>query len=449
MTTDEPPLPAYAGGVFTDLYELTMAQAYHREGMDGTAVFDLHVRHLPSDWNYLVACGLASAVAAVEHLSFSSEDLDYLTEEEDFDDDFLDRLADLSFTGRVHAIAEGTPVFPYEPVLQVEAPILEAQLLETVLLNQMHLQTLLASKAARVAEAADGRTVVDFGMRRIHGYDAGLKAARAFWVAGIDATSNVAAGRQWAIPIRGTMAHSYIQAHDDEYEAFRAFARSYPQSILLVDTYDTVEGVRKVVRLADEMGDAFRVRGIRLDSGDLAAMARTSRTILDEAGLDDVMIFASGGLDERRIADFVADGAPVDGFGVGTHMGVSADQPYLDIVYKLAAYEGEPTLKKSTGKRTLPGLKQVWRRTDDGLFAGDTIGFEDDAAGGDPLVRLVVDEGRARSIPGPDKARQRFSASRDRLPEPYRRLTTADEPYPVTLTGALEAARDRLMKAAV
>lgn len=444
MTPDEPALPAYAGGLFTDFYELTMAQAYHREGMDGTAVFDLHIRHLPDGWNYFVACGLASAVAATENLAFDQADCDYLAGAGDFDDDFLDRLRGLRFTGRIHAMAEGTPAFPYEPVLQVEAPILEAQLLETVILNQVHVQTLLASKAARIVEAAGGRNVIDFGMRRIHGYDAAMKAARAFWVAGVDGTSNVAAGRQWEIPVRGTMAHSYVQAHDDEYGSFRAFAKIYPESILLVDTYDTLEGVRKVVKLADELGDAFRVRGVRLDSGDLGQLARDSRTILDEAGLEDVAIFASGGLDEHAIADFVADGAPIDGFGVGTHMGVSADQPYLDIVYKLASYAGEPTLKKSTGKRTLPGLKQVWRRTEEGTYADDTIGFADEDSQGDELVKVVMDEGKAKRLPSPGEARDHFAECRGRLPEALRGLDEADEPYAVELTARLEEERDRL-----
>jgi nicotinate phosphoribosyltransferase len=347
--------------LLTDLYQLTMLQSYWREGRTGTAVFSLFVRRLPERRNYLLACGLDQALHYLEWLRFGPDECDRLRSTGRFDAAFIDWLGELRFTGTVRAMPEGTPAFAEEPILEVEAPLPEAQLVETFIMNQVQLQTMLASRAVRVVHAAAGRTVIDFGLRRMHGTDAGMKGARAFHIAGVDATSNVLAGLAYGIPVSGTMAHSYVQSHDDELQAFRDFARTWPDTVLLVDTWDTLDGVRNVVRLAGELGADFHVRGIRLDSGDLAELARQSRRILDDAGLDRVAIFASSSLDEDAIASFVAAGAPIDGFGVGTRMGVSADAPSLDIVYKLAEYGGRGRLKLSTGKRLLPGPKQVFR----------------------------------------------------------------------------------------
>ena len=330
--------------LLTDLYELTMAQAYWRDGMNEPAVFSLFVRTLPRVRNYLLACGVADALVLLESFRFSQESLEYLEGTGRFARDFLDWLSGLRFTGNVHAVPDGTPVFGNEPIMEVEAPLIEAQIVETILMNQVQVQTLLASKAARVVRAAGGRRVVDFGLRRAQGADAGLKGARAFWVAGVDATSNVLAGKVYGLPISGTMAHSYVQSFDHELDAFRAFARVYPETILLVDTYDTLEGVRHVVELARELGDDFKVRAIRLDSGDLAELAFRSREILDAAGLERVEIFASGGLDEYRVAEIVARGAPITGFGVGTSMAVSSDVPAMDVAYKLTEYAGRGRL---------------------------------------------------------------------------------------------------------
>jgi len=286
--------------LLTDLYQLTMLRGYREEGMDGQAVFSLFVRRLPESRNFLLACGLDDALRYLEELRFSESALDYLSGREEFDAAFIDWLRDFRFTGDVRAVREGTPLFANEPILEISAPLPEAQLVETFLMNQIHLQTTLASKAARVVLAAGGRAVVDFGLRRIHGADAGLKAARAFHIAGVAATSNVLAGKVYGVPIGGTMAHSYIQEHDSEMDAFRAFTRLYPDTVLLVDTYDTLEGVRRVVELAREVGEEFRVRAVRLDSGDLAKLAIAARKILDDGGLEEVEIFASGGLDEHR-----------------------------------------------------------------------------------------------------------------------------------------------------
>jgi len=425
--------------LLTDLYQLTMLQAYWREGMTEEAVFSLHFRELPPRRNYMLACGLSDALAFLEALRFRDEELRFLATLGLFRDDFLEWLGDFRFTGSVRALPEGTPVFPLEPILEVEGPLPEAQLAETVVMNQVHLQTVLASKAARVVAAARGRAVVDFGLRRMHGTDAGLKAARAFHVAGVAATSNVLAGRVYGVPVTGTMAHSYIQAHDDEMEAFRAFAALYPGTVLLVDTYDTLEGVRKVVRLARELGGDLRVRGVRLDSGDLAALAVETRRILDEAGLGEVQILASGGLDEDRVDRLLAAGAPLDGFGVGTSMGVSSDAPSLDIAYKLTAYAGAGRLKLSPGKELLPGRKQVFRVEEDGRAVRDVIGMAGEEAGGRPLLVSVMERGRrldAAREPLAD-ARERAREETLRLPERLRALDPADPPYPVEVSRAL------------
>jgi nicotinate phosphoribosyltransferase len=426
--------------LLVDLYELTMAQAYWREGMAGEeAVFSLYFRELPKRRNYVVACGLADALRFLERLAFVGGHLEYLESLGHFAREFLDWLGALRFTGEVWAVPEGTPVFPEEPLLEVVGPIAAGQLAESFLMNQVCFQSVLASKAARVVTAAGGRAVVDFGLRRMHGADAGLKSARAFHVAGVTATSNVLAGRIYGVPVAGTMAHSYVQAHDDELEAFRAFARLYPETVLLVDTYDTLAGVRKVVELARELGADFRVRAIRLDSGDLAELARRSRELLDRAGLERVEIFASGGLDEDRIAELVAGGAPIDGFGVGTDLGVSRDAPVLDMAYKLTAYAGKGRLKTSPGKPILPGRKQVFRREEAGEAVGDVIARAGESGPGRPLLERVMADGRTLAEDPGDLERARERARREigRLPARVRGLAAADPPYPVAVSAEL------------
>jgi nicotinate phosphoribosyltransferase len=437
----QPPMTAFSPALFADLYELTMLEAYFEEGMRDTAVFSLFVRRLPACRNYLVACGIEDVLAYLETLHFDAAALAYLATLGRFSDRFLRHLERFRFTGDVYAVREGTPLFASEPILEVVAPIAEAQLVETLVMNRIHLHTLLASKAARVVEAAQGRQVVDVGMRRMHGIDAGLTAARAFYIAGVASTSNVAAGQAYGIPVAGTMAHSYVQAHDDEYAAFATFARLYPETVLLVDTYDTIEGVRKVTALARAMGDDFRVTAVRLDSGDLGALASAARRILDEAGLQRVGIFASGGLDEGQIARLLAGGAPIDGFGVGTDMGVSADAPSLDIVYKLVEYAGRGRIKLSPGKSVLPGRKQIYRVERDGMADHDVLARHDEPAVGRPLLEPVMKDG-AR-LPGGrvslDDSRALARREIDRLPAPLRALTPAVNPYGVTVSEALRA----------
>ncbi len=432
--------------LFTDLYQLTMLQAYFRERMESTAVFDLFVRRLPRRRNFLLACGLGDVLEYLESLRFTSTSIDYLRSLDLFDDDFLESLRELRFTGRVRAVPEGTPVFANEPILEVIAPIAEAQLVETFILNQVTFQTVAASKACRVVQAARGRKVIDFGARRCHGIDAALKAARAFHIAGVDATSNVLAGKTYGLEVAGTMAHSYIEAHEDELEAFRAFASVFPGTVLLVDTFDTVAGVEKVVELARELGDAFRVSGVRLDSGDLVSLSEKSREVLDAAGLEGVQIVASGGLDEYSVERLIDSGARIDAFGVGTRMGVSRDAPSLDSVYKLVEYDGRGRMKLSHDKTTLPGRKQVFRTVSDGRIAGDTIGLADEQHEGEPLLVDVMVDGK-RTAAGNESleaARARARRQVERLPEALRALDTSAPGYPVEISDRLRSERDRL-----
>lgn len=438
------PQPQYSPVLLTDLYELTMLQAYFEERMGDVAVFSLFVRRLPARRNYLVACGLDDVLAFLETLRFDAAALTYLESLGRFSEAFLRHLEELRFTGDVYAVPEGTPVFANEPLVEIEAPISEAQLVEAFVMNQIHLQTVLASKAARVVDAARGRQVVDFGLRRTHGTDAGLKAARAFHIAGVHATSNLAAGQAYGLPVAGTLAHSYIQAHDDEYDAFRAFAGLYPDTVLLVDTYDTLAGVRKVVDLARELGPRFRVSAVRLDSGDLCELAFAARRILDDAGLRSVAIFASGGLNEDEIVRLMTAGAPIDAFGVGTDMAVSRDAPGLDIAYKLVEYGGRGRVKLSPGKALLPGRKQIFRVERDGIADHDVLGRRDEQPCGRALLQHVM-AGGTRCQAGRvtlDDARTLATRERDRLPSPLRDIRPATPPYRVDLSMLLTHDRD-------
>jgi nicotinate phosphoribosyltransferase len=432
--------------LFTDLYELTMLQAYFHENMTQEAVFSLFVRRLPPERNYLLACGLDTVLDYLENLRFTLDSLDYLRSLGQFSESFLQWLGDFRFTGSVRAVPEGTPVFANEPILEITAPLPQAQVAETFVMNQIHLQTLLASKARRVVTAARGRAVVDFGARRMHGMDAALKAARAFHIAGVAATSNVLAGKLYGLPVSGTMAHSYVQSHEDEAGAFRAFVNSFPETVLLVDTYDTLGGIQKVIALADTLGSDFKVKAVRLDSGDLLDLSRKVRKALDDAGLHQVEIFASGNLDEYRIAELIKTDAPIDGFGVDTHMGVSLDVPCVDIVYKLCEYAGEGKLKLSSGKAVLPGPKQVFRREQDGRFVKDVIGCMEETLSGTPLLEPVMDKGRRLPAGTRDLNTIRTYAQEQmaRLPETVTDIHPSDPPYPVDISPGLAALQQRI-----
>ncbi|RUO23939.1 nicotinate phosphoribosyltransferase [Aliidiomarina minuta] len=436
-------------GLFTDLYELTMLQAYYDQDMHENAVFTLFVRELPATRNYLLACGLDTLLEYLENFSFNADDIDYLRSLDKFSDSFLDWLHNFRFTGQVRAMPEGTPCFGHEPLLEVSAPLPQAQVIETLVMNQMQLQTVLASKASRVANAAEGRSVLDFGPRRMHGIDAAVKGARAYYIAGINATSNVLAGKLYNVPVAGTMAHSYIQAHDDEQKAFDNFIKSYPQTVLLVDTFDTLSGVQKVIQLAERLGDKFAVQGIRLDSGDLAELAHKARQQLNKAGLQKMQIMVSGGLDESAIEDLVKSGAPVDGFGVGTDMGVSQDSPALDIAYKLCYYAGKGRLKLSSGKPILPGAKQVFRVSDNEGYCGDTIARADEKLPGRPLLQEVMRDGRrlASHTQDLEDIRNYSQAQVQQLPARFRRLQKQDTPYPVAVSDKLSTYQHQVSEA--
>jgi nicotinate phosphoribosyltransferase len=432
--------------LFTDYYELTMLQAYFEEGLTQEAVFSLFVRRIPVARSFLLACGLPTILDCLEQLRFSAGDLAYLATLGHFSEPFLASLADFRFTGEVWAVPEGTPLFANEPILEIVAPLPQAQLIETLVMNQIHLQTLLASKAQRVVSAAAGRPVIDFASRRMHGLDAALKGARAFYLGGVNATSNVLAGKLYGVPVAGTMAHSYIQAHDSEAQAFAAFVRLYPDTVLLVDTYDTLSGVRKVIDLAGRLGPAFQVKALRLDSGDLATLAQEARQLLDQAGLQSVGIFVSGGLDEKQIIELLASGAPIDGFGVGTSMGVSSDMPALDMAYKLCEYGGKGRLKLSIEKPVLPGRKQIFRQEEHGQDVGDVIARADETLPGRPLLAPVMRNGRrlpagAVSL---EAARQYAQKQIARLPMNIRGTEAAATPYPVAVSSALAELQSRI-----
>ena len=435
-----------SGALLTDLYELNMAASYLRRGMTAEATFSLFVRTLPPNRGFLVAAGAEDCLGWLEQFSFEPPDLDYLGSI-GFDDRALDDFGALRFTGEVRGVPEGRLVLAGEPLLEVTAPIAEAQLVETYLLNQVSFQTMLATKAARCSLAAAGRIeLVDFGFRRAHGIEAGVAAARLSAMTGFVATSNVEAARRFGLPLAGTMAHSYISAFPTEREAFLAFASDLPErTTFLVDTYDTVAGVGHAIEVIRQLGLQDRA-GIRIDSGDLVELSRRGRRMLDDAGLPEVRIFVSGGLDEYDLAHLVAEGAPVDGAGVGTRMSVSADAPYLDTAYKLVSYAGRPVAKFSPDKATLPGRKQVFR----GPAFADTITLhdEDGPPGTVPLLEPLMAEGRRLEPPQPlSSAQARFEGDMAGLPEPARDV---EHPIPpvVRLSPRLRALTDRVRAAA-
>jgi len=386
------------GALLTDLYELHMMQSYHALGMQGTAVFDMAVRKLPEGRNFLVAAGIEQVIDYLTGLRFTDEDLGWLDNTGKFSSAFVRWLADFRFTGCLDALPEGTVFFGDEHVLRVTAPIAEAQLVESRIINLMQLPILVASKAVRCVLAAQGREVIDFGLRRAHGAEAAVLGARACFLAGYSATATVQAGQRFDIPLAGTLAHAFIQAHDSEEQAFAAAARTCPGGCaLLVDTYDVPRALDRVARLAlhlREKGEG-RIDAVRIDSGDLAAQSRLARGVLDQAGLGDVRIIVSGDLDEHRIATLVGEGAPIDAFGVGTQVITSADAPCLDCAYKLAEYEGRPRRKRSAGRQSWPGRKQLYRcRDDDGAIVHDTIGLECEAVQGCPLLEPMMRDGK-------------------------------------------------------
>jgi nicotinate phosphoribosyltransferase len=433
-----------ASALLTDLYQLTMLQTYYERGMTDSAVFELFFRRLPpKQRNFFVAAGLQQVVEYLEGLHFTADELEWLARQNRFTPKFIDQLARLRFTGDVDAVLEGTVLFANEPIVRIAAPLPEAQLVETRLMNLFHFQTLIASKAARAVIHAPDKLLVDFGLRRAHGAEAGLLAARATYLAGMAGTATVLAGKLYGVPLFGTMAHSFIQAHDSEMEAFENFAHSHPGNItFLIDTYDTEAAAKKVVQLAPKLArDGIKIRAVRLDSGDLAKHARAVRKIFDEGGVHDVKIFASGGIDEFALRDLISvKRAPIDGFGIGSGMDASYDVPTFDCAYKLQEYGGRARRKRSEGKATWPGRKQVYRSYGaDDRMSGDLLTLEADVSGGEPLLVPVMRSGRR--LPGLEtleQARNRARAQLARLPEALRSLEPAPA-YPVTVSNSLKA----------
>jgi nicotinate phosphoribosyltransferase len=426
--------------LLTDLYQMNMIQAYLDRGETKTAVFEFFARKLPPRRGFLVAAGLHQALDYLENLHFTAEEIEWLKATQRFEPSLIEAMKRFRFTGDVHAMPEGRVFFSDEPILRVIAPMPQAQLVETRLINFLHYQTLVASKAARMVLAAPGKLLVDFGLRRAHGAEAGLLAARASYIAGFAGTATMLAEAQFGIPIFGTMAHSFVEAFDRETDSFVAFAEARPKNLtLLIDTYDTEAGARKVVALAPKLKEkGITIRAVRLDSGDMIALSKAVRQILDDGGLQDVAIFASGGLDEDNISEMLRAGAPIVGFGVGTNLTTSFDLPALDCAYKLQEYAGLARRKRSSGKATWPGRKQVWRRYGaDGRMAGDVMSLESDPHDGEPLLEPVMKNGEriAPAPPLPD-IRARAAQDLERLPAALRVLEPATS-YPVEVAPAL------------
>jgi nicotinate phosphoribosyltransferase len=435
------------GALLTDFYELAMLQAYFSRGMDETAVFEFFVRHLPEERNFLVAAGLEQVIDYLTSLRFEAADLAWLRDSGRFDPAFVDSLKDFRFTGDVDAMPEGTVFFADEPMLRITAPLREAQFVESRVMNLLHYQTLVASKAARIVIAAHGRRLVDFGLRRAHGAEAALLSARASYIAGFDGSATTLAAPLFGIPVSGTMAHSFVQAQEHETEAFATFARAFPDNTtLLIDTYDTEAAAQQVVRLAQWLRQEanIRIQAVRIDSGDLGVQAQRVRDILDAGGCADVGIFVSGNLDEYALQALLAQQAPIGGFGVGTRMNTSADAPYLDCAYKLVEYAGRALRKRSAGKATWPGCKQVFRQHDArGAMAGDVLTLQHDQRHGDALLQPVL-RGSMLLAPSPplDAIRAHARSQLAALPSSLRGLAPAD-PYPVAVSPELQhLARD-------
>jgi nicotinate phosphoribosyltransferase len=417
----------------TDLYELTMAQSYLENGKTKPAVFSLFIRRLPKNRSFLVAAGLETLLEKIKNFRFTEEELNYLENLKIFSKNFLDYLENYRFSGDIYAVNEGKIIFENEPLIQVEANLPDAQILETLIINIIHFQTLIASKAARSFIVSGGKRVIDFGFRRAHGIEAGVYAARAAYIAGIDSTSNLEAGKNFGIPVVGTMAHSYVMVFDSEEEAFKCFAKSFPKMpIFLIDTYDTLSAAKKVVKLAKE---GVKAIAVRIDSGDLVKLSKKVREILDEAGLNDVKIIVSGGLDEHDIKKLMDEKAPVDIFAVGTKLVTSADQPYLDIAYKLVEYDGKPKFKLSPGKATFPYKRQIIRHyLQNGIMNYDELVRFNEEVEGEKLVFKVVEKGKiVYTFKSLREIKETFLEEIKKLPESLKTLDAPTQKYKVII----------------
>ncbi len=409
-----------------DLYELTMAQVYFKKQENKIAVFDFYTRPVKKR-PYFINAGLEILLFYLENLKFTDEDIDFLKKSGKFTDDFLDFLKSFRFSGNVYAVEEGEVFFPNEPVVEIEAPLIEAQIIETLLTNTLQISILAATKAARCFSVAKGTSLIDFGLRRAHGIDAGLKVARASYIAGFMGTSNVLAGKEFGIPIFGTMAHSFILAFEDEKTAFKAFAQQYPEdSIFLIDTFDTIKGVYNAIEVAKELG-LKSIKGVRLDSGDILSLSRKVREILDNAGFKDAKIFASGGINEFKIKELLDNNAPIDGWGIGTDLAVSSDAPYLDCAYKLVEYDGLPKMKLSAGKITYPSRKQVFRFYENNTIKKDILATKDEDFAGKKLIKKVMENGRiCIKLPTLKEIREKAVENLNTIPEHIKDIYAED-----------------------
>jgi len=437
--------------LFTDLYELTMAASYFENQMFEPATFSLFIRNYPAFRRYFVSAGLDDVLNYLSGLRFNPEDLDYLEGTKLFKPEFLSYLERFRFTGKVHAIPEGRLFFVNEPLLEVTAPLIEAQVVETFIINAMNLQVMIATKASRCFHAAWPRTLVDFSLRRTQGLDAGMKVARASFIGGFTGTSNVLAGKVYGIPTYGTMAHSFVTSFENETDAFRAFAKTFPENaVLLVDTYDTISGAKAAAEVGKEMASQGKLlKGVRLDSGDIARLSQKVRKILSEKGLGEATVFASGGFDEYTIQRVLKQGGDIDSFGVGTKMGVSADAPYFDMAYKMVEYDGRSVLKLSPQKSTLASAKQVFRfKTPKERLSRDVIGLRDDhLKAGEPLLEEVMREGKVViSTPPLSQIQKRFLVEFSNLREKYKSLAKNVPEYPVGLSSGLKKLQAQLVR---
>jgi nicotinate phosphoribosyltransferase len=434
--------------MLTDLYQITMGAVYFAEQKDDIATFDLFIRKLPKDWGYFLANGIEDAIDYLTSIKFQDDDIEYLRGQ-GFSESYLDFLKGFKFEGEVYAVKEGTPIFANEPILRVTAKRSQAQFVETALLNMINFQTMIASKASRVVQASGDAKVVDFGLRRAQEEAAAMKGARACYLAGAVGTSNVKAGKQYGIPITGTMAHALVMSFPTELEAFKAYARTFPNNgTLLIDTYDTVKGAKNAAIVAKELeAEGKKLGGVRLDSGDLLDLSKKVRQVLDEQGLSYVKILASNDLNEYKISDLRLGGAPINGYGVGTELITAKPVAAIPGVYKLVEDESGAKIKLSEGKKTNPCKKQVYRQTDaDGYFSKDLLVLDDEAAQGDPLLEKVVESGcRARARPNLQQARDYCLSQVARIPVPFRKVV-ADNGYGVELSEKLEQKIDELTK---
>lgn len=431
--------------LFTDFYELAMCASYFDNNKLEKATFDLFIRNLPKNRSYFLFAGLEQALLFLKNIKFTNEQLQYL-KKQGFQADFLDYLKNFEFTGDVWALPEGSISFQNEPLIRITAPLIEAQIVETFLLNTINLQTMIATKASRVVHAAKGRSVIEFGLRREHGIDAGMKVARCSYIAGCDGTSNVLAGKHYDIPVFGTMAHSFIMSYKKEIDAFRAFTKTFPnETTLLIDTYDNFTGLNNAILIAKELEkSSCKLGGVRLDSGDLKEISKKVREQLDKSDLKYVKVFASGDLDEFKIDELLSNSAKIDAFGVGTKLGTSADRPYIDVIYKLSEIKNEkggfsPIMKLSEGKSTLPGRKQVYRIIDEkGFYNFDTIGLQEESLNGQPLLKKVLEDGELiYDLPPLSSIRKYAKETLQKLPDKYKKLKNASK-YPVRISKKLE-----------